>query len=103
MRSSNLANQAVRQSEVGHVWEEVLSGAQGSFEVHEIATFRVRATGATTVTIDGILAATMSSGEILLFNAGNGDPTDIKPTVTITIGGANAFVQVARDNERKIP
>lgn len=100
MRTSNLANRSVRQSESGHVWEEKISGAQATIVVAKYATFRVRATGATTVTIDGILAMTMSTGEIAVFNAGGGTPNDSKQTVEIIIGGANAFVQVARDADR---
>lgn len=103
MKTANLANETIRQSESGHVWEEKLSAA-GTIEVPKLATFRVRAAAVVTVTIDGILAMTMASGEIALFNAGNGDPdaqfTDpLKRTVTITTTGAS-FVQVARDNNR---
>ncbi len=99
MRTSNLANQALRHAEVGHVWEEKLTGVAGSLEVAEHATFRVRAAAAVTVTIDGVLAMTMASGEIAVFNAGSGDPTDSKHTVTVAITGSS-FVQVARDNVR---
>ena len=103
MRSSNLANQAVRQAEVGHVWEEKISGGAGTLEVNKYASFRVRAVAATTVTIDGVLAATMGAGEILLFNAGGGANTssaNLVPSVTVVIVGT-AFVQVARDQDRK--
>ena len=100
MRSANLANRAARTSESGHVWEERLTNAQGTLEVEKFSTLRVRATGATTVTIDGVLAITMSSGEIELFNAGNGIPGDTKDVVDVVIAGANAFVQVARNIDR---
>ena len=100
MYNANLANRAARIAESGHVWEEKISGATGTIEVAEYATFRVRATGATTVTIDGILAMTMSTGEIAVFNAGAGDPADTKQTVSIVIGAAAAFVQVARFQDR---
>lgn len=100
MKTSNLVTQTVRQSESGLTWEERISGSTGSIEVPERATFRVRATGATTVTIDGILAMTMSAGEIAILNSGDGNPDDTKNTVTITIGAAAAFVQVAREIER---
>ena len=102
MRTSNLANQALREAEVGHVLEEKISGSSGSIEVPKYATFRVRATAATTVTIDGVLAATMAANEILVFNAGagaNDAPGNLVPTVTVTIVGT-AFVQVARDVDR---
>lgn len=103
MRTSNLANQAVRQSEVGHVWEEVLTNSGGTIEVLKYSTFRVRAAAAVTVKIDDVLAATMAAGEILLFNAGNGEGTDTAnfvPSVTITITGSS-YVQVARSNDRR--
>lgn len=103
MQASNLASRTLRHSESGLVWEEKLTSATGSLEVEPNSTFRVRATGATTVTIDGILAATMSTGEIMIFCAGEGDPTDGKATVTVAIAAAAAFVQVARNYDRKIP
>jgi uncharacterized membrane protein YjdF len=102
MKTANLANQAQRHAEVGQVWEELITNTTGSIEVAKFATFRVRATGASTVTIDGVLAATMSSAEVILFNAGEGDTTDTKKTVTVTIGAVAAFVQVARDNKRLV-
>ena len=101
MRTTNLANEALRHAEVGMVWEEKLTSATGTLEVLPMASFRVRATGATTVTIDGILAMTMSAGEIAVFCAGNGSPDDAKATVTVVIAAAAAFVQVARDKDRE--
>lgn len=101
MRTANVASETLRQSECGLVWEEKISGATGSIEVLVNATFRVRATGASTVTIDGVLAMTMTTGEIAIFNAGQGNPDDAKATVTVTIGAASAFVQVARDKDRE--
>lgn len=101
MKTANIASATLRSAESGLVWEEKLSGATGSIEVGEYATFRVRATGATTVTIDGVLAMTMSSGEIAIFNAGRGNPDDTKPTITVTIAAASAFVQVARELDRE--
>ena len=102
MRTANLAAQTVRQSESGLVWEEKVTGAAGNIEVVPYATFRVRAAAAVTVTIDGVLAMSMASGEIMVFNAGGGDPTDNKQTVTIVTSG-NSFIQVARDVDRKAP
>lgn len=96
----NIPARSQRNTDVGLVWEEVLSSATGSVEVQKYSAVRVRATGATTVTIAGVLAATMSSGEILVFNSGIGDPSDTKRTVTVTIGVAGAFVQVGREVER---
>jgi hypothetical protein len=92
----SVATGASRNSEVGHVWREIASGAQGTYEVDAYATIRVRATGATTVTIEGSLAATMSTGEIMIFNTGKSISGDLKETITLVIGGANAFVQVGQ-------
>lgn len=106
MRTSNLANEALRHAETGQVWEEQLTNAQGTLILKPYQTFRVRAAGATTVTIDGVLAATMMTGEILIFNAGSGQPdaNTLKQAVqvSVVIGGAAAFVQVARENIRKV-
>lgn len=101
MKTSNLVSETVRQSESGLTWEEKITNGTGTLEVLKCATIRVRATGATTVTIDGVLAATMASGEIIIFNAGDGDPDDSKSTVTITIAASAAFVQVAREIKRQ--
>ena len=100
MRTANLASQSARQSDVGKVWEELLSGATGTLEIPKYHTFRVRATGATTITIDGVLAMTMSSGEVELFNSGGGDQTDTKNTVTVVVAAAGAFLQLAREKDR---
>lgn len=112
MKTSNLASETLRHSESGLVWEEQLTNAQGTLTLKPYQTFRVRAAGATTVTIDGTLAMTMTSGEIAIFNAGSGQPADIDPStsivvrqapsVTVVIAGAAAFVQVARDAGRRL-
>lgn len=112
MKTSNLANESLRIAETGMVWEEQLSGAAGTLILKPFQSFRVRAAAAGTVTIDGVLAATMITGEILIFNAGGGQPTLTDPTttgvvlkqppsVTVVITGAQ-FVQVARDSTRRI-
>jgi hypothetical protein len=101
MKTANLVSETQRKSESGLTWEEKITNNTGSLEVPKCATFRVRATGATTVTIDGILAATMSAGEVILFNAGDGNPDDTKVTVTVLIGAVAAFVQVAREIKRQ--
>jgi hypothetical protein len=43
----------------------------------------------------------MADGEILIFNSGIGNIADQKRTVTVTIGVANAWVQVGRTVEKK--
>ena len=107
MKTSNLANEALRQAEVSHVWEERLTNAAGTLYLMPFQTFRVRAAAAVTVTIDGVLAATMASAEIMCFNAGSGQPTSVEQNVkqasqaVVVIAGAS-YVQVARDNTRKL-
>lgn len=100
MKTSNLVTEAVRQSETGQCWEEKLTNTTGSLELRKQTTFRVRATGATTVTIDGVLAMTMSAGEIAVFNTGDGNPDDTKATITVAIAAVAAFVQVSRETYR---
>lgn len=90
---------AQRNVEVGLVWVEKLTNATGTIVVPMQSAIRVRATGATTVTIGGVLSMTMSAGEIERFNAGTG-PIDGKSEVTIVIAGAPAFVQVGKEIER---
>ena len=99
MKTTNLSAGSQRISTVGLTWEEILTGAQGTFRVPFQTTFRVRAAGATTVTIDGVLAMTMASGEIEYFNSGAGLAGDDRSTIEIIIAGANAFVQVAKDKD----
>jgi len=101
MKTANNVSGSLRQSESGLCWEEKITNSTGSLEVLKAGTVRVRATGATTVTIDGVLAATMSAGEIIIFNVGDGNPDDSKPTVTVVIGAVAAFVQVARETPRQ--
>ena len=101
MKTSNQVNEALREADVGQVWVEALSGAQGTIQLTDAQTFRVRAAGATTVTIDGLLAMTMSSGEIAIFNTGHGNPDFDSPYISVVIAGANAFVQVAQEMNRQ--
>jgi hypothetical protein len=102
MKTSNLVSETIRQSESGLCWEEKLTNAVGSVEVNRCSTFRVRSVAGTcTVTIDGVLAMTMVAGEVMLFNAGDGNPDDTKPTVTVTIGNSAAYLQVARETYRQ--
>lgn len=95
MKVANNPSQSQRFSDSGFVWEEKLA-IIGTIEVPAYSTIRVRATGATTVTIAGVLAATMTANEIMIFNVGVGDKTDAKATVTVTTAVANAYVQVAK-------
>lgn len=101
MKTSNIVSENLRAAETGLMWEEVLTNALGTITMPRCATFRVRATGATTVTIDGVLAMTMSAGEIALFNAGSGSMKDTgNRYVSVVIGGIAAYVQVAREVDR---
>jgi len=98
MKTSNVITENLRVAETSLQWEEKLTNALGSINVKPIHTFRVRATGATTVSIDGTLAATMSAGEIMIFNTGYGNIINTGLTyVVVTIAGAAAFVQVGKE------
>ena len=100
MKTSNIMSENLRQAETGLPWVEQITNSTGTLHLQHAVTFRVRATGATTVTIDGLLAMTMSAGEIVIFNTGHGSPDDTSPYIAVIIGGANAFVQVAAEVER---
>lgn len=99
MKPTNMPSGAQRNADVGLAWVEVLTNAMGTIEVPIQGTIRVRATGATTITVGGILAMTMGAGEIERINVGTG-PTDSKSFVTVVIAGAAAFVQVAKEIEK---
>ena len=104
MQNYNESARVERNSDFGHVWMEISSGASITAEVPRFSAIRVRAAGAVTVTFDGILAATMISGEILIFNSGRGQvapgaPSASKKTVTMVVTGT-AFVQQAANTER---
>jgi len=103
MQLYNLPARSERNAEVGLVWGEKLTNNQGTFRVPKYSAIRVRATGATVVTIAGVLSATMSTGEIMMFNAGTGDQNDKIPTVEVVISGAAAFVQVGQEQVPRPP
>lgn len=93
----NIPARVQRNADAGLVWEEKITNNTGTLEVKKYSAIRVRATGGTTVTIADRLAATMSSGEIMIFNAGAGELNDGKKTVTVEIGVAAAYVQVGQE------
>ena len=91
----------LRTSEVSLCWQEIKSGAGlVSFEIPVAHCVRIRSTTAgLTVTLDGVLAMTMDSGEIALLNVGDGNPGDVKRTITLVVSG-NCYIQVGREVER---
>ena len=99
MKPTNMPTGAQRNIDVFPCYQEVLTNNTGTFSLQIQGSFRVRATGATTVTVGGILAMTMSAGEIAGFNVGTG-PVDNKSMVEVIIGGAPAYVQVFQEIER---
>jgi len=107
MQNYNEPARVERNSDFGHVWMEVVTnGATAGMEVPRYSAIRVRAAAAVTVSFDGVLAATMASGEILIFNSGRGlvapgQPSASKKTVTMVVTGT-AFVQLAANTERDI-
>ena len=101
MKSANIPSGATRTSEVGLWWVEVLSNATGSVEVPPQSCVRVRAVASGTVTIDGVLAATLDQYEVMLFNVGQGNPEDTKRTVTVTVS-ADSYVQVGQEVDRML-
>jgi hypothetical protein len=100
VKAANLVSESVRWSDAGLCWEEKITNSTGSIEVPKYSSIRVRATGASTVTVDGTLAATMTTGEVVVYNVGDGNPDSGKQTVTVAIGAAAAYVQVGRELPR---
>lgn len=101
MKAANTITETLRHSESGQLWEEKITNNTGTVQVQKHGTVRVRCvtTGAT-VTIGGVLAATMVGGEIIVFNVGEGDPDSTAKTVPVVIATQACFVQVARETKR---
>jgi hypothetical protein len=99
MRTSNALSGAPRATEVASVWKEIKSGGGlTSFEIGRQSVVRVKSSvNGLTVSFDGLLSATLDSGEIMLFNSGlgafHGKLADTKTTVTLLVSG-NCYVQV---------
>lgn len=93
MRTINTPTGAARTSEVALVYREVITNGTGSVEIAKHAAVRIRATAALTVSIDAVLAVSMAANEVILLNVGNGNTSDAKDTVTLTIAGGAAYVQ----------
>jgi len=88
MNTTNIPAGSHRDSNVGLVWEEVLNGAGGlTFEVPMQGTIRVSAGADLAVTIGGVLAATLRSGEVEYFNVGTGVGTEVIPFFQETNSG----------------
>lgn len=105
MRLSNQLSAGTRSSEVSLVWKEVNSGGGAAqLEVPRHTAIRVRAAAGLTISLDGILAATMISGEIMVFNSGigkqHGQMGDPKNTVTLAWSGA-CFIQLGMESQEQ--
>jgi len=99
MRAVNLPTGAQRNLQVGCVLRELYNGSAGfTIELPFQYTIRVSAGADVTVTMDGILCATLRSGEVEYFNTGAGQ-TDGLSTVTVVIGAGDVRVQVAEERE----
>jgi hypothetical protein len=98
-RAINLPTGASRVTDVGLVWREISSGSAGTWEVPKYCAVRVRATAATTISLDSLLSATLGSGEILIINSGRGTNSDKKDTVTLTSSGT-AYIQIGLEVDR---
>lgn len=98
MKTTNLPSGSGRVVETGLVWVELYKGNGGfTFQVTSQTTFRVSAAADVTVTIDGVLAMTLRSGEVERFNVGYGIPDNNISTITVVIGTGDARVQVASE------
>ena len=107
MQTYNDPARVLRETDFGHVWMEVLQNAATTgIEVSRYTAVRVRAVAACVVSFDGVTAASLAAGEILIFNSGRGlvgpgQPSATKKTVTLAVTAA-AYVQVAAMTELEI-
>lgn len=99
MKAVNLPAGSQRNSDVGLVWRQVFSGAGGfTFNGPVQGTIRVSSgAAALTVTIGGVLAATLRTGEVEYFNLGSGLSGDMKTPVVVIIGAGDARVSLAEE------
>jgi hypothetical protein len=107
MRASNILSGAQRTSEVSLVWKEINSGGGASqIEVPRHTTIRVRCTngGGMTVSLDGVLSATMAHNEVMLFNSGigktYGQTGDLKNTVTLA-WSSTCYIQLGMESQEQ--
>ena len=98
MKTTNIPAGSQRLSNVGLVWQEVITNGAGTFRANFQSTIRVRAIAQTTVTIDGVLAITLEVGETEYVNVGTGLGGDGLSTIEVVIAGT-ANVQIAKDIE----
>ena len=101
MRAVNLPSGAQRNVEVGLVWEEIITGAAGTFEAPVQGTLRVDCITDSTVTIAGVLAMSIRAGQVERINVGVGIPGDKKVSVTVVIAGGTCNVQVAKEKDAR--
>lgn len=100
MRPANIPTGAARVVETGLVWKQLATGASITVELDPYTIFRVHALADLTVTIDGLLAMSMVSGQVERFNTGDGSLVDTKRTVTVVIS-ASCNMQVGLEVSRR--
>jgi hypothetical protein len=99
MKAVNLPTGAQRNLNSGYVFREVYNGSGGfTTELPFQHTVRVSAGANVTVSMDGVLCATLRTGEVEYFNTGAGR-TDDRSTVTLVIGAGDARVQIGEEKD----
>lgn len=99
MKSTNMANGAQRNCDVGLAWTEIRSITTAGITTHTVqpySTLRITATAQTVVAIDGINAITILANTALNINVGPGIPGNTVRTVVVTVNGTCA-VSIAQD------
>lgn len=101
MKTANLPAGSIRQSNVGLVWKQLFSGAGGYTDQGPVqGTIRVSSGAASlSVTIGGVLAATLRNGEVEYFNLGRGAVGDGRVPVEFIIGAGDARVSIALETD----
>jgi hypothetical protein len=101
MRVGNLSSQATRTSEVGSVWKLLLNNASTKQLVPKFSALYIKAKAACVVSLDGVQAISLDADDIIIINAGPGNPTDNKQYVTVEFTG-NVICSVADEKQRSI-
>lgn len=103
MKAADVPSGSARVVETGFVYQEVYNGSGGTtLYLPMFTSIRVSAGADVTVTVGGVLAMTLRSGEVERINVGGGqkDRSNTQPgkgssTVTVVIGAGDARVQIA--------
>jgi hypothetical protein len=93
-RLVNIANGASNITDAGLCLIERQTSGTGTLEFNPYTTIRVYCLTTGTITIDGVLACTLTANEIVLLNVSKGLTSDTKLSVTVVSTGSMRIQEV---------